>query len=381
MNEQSELPIADKPPIKVNPYRIKLRHVLYVAMLLIVSSLAFGSWLIFPGFPHRDITDFYRWMLSTFGLLPGVAVILFWTSVWAMGFRHDSLIKTVSGVIAIGFVILLIDVFRHHPSAREAARGPQCRNNLKQIGIALENYHTKYGSFPPAYIADEHGKPMHSWRVLILPFIDQKNLYDKYRFDEPWDSPANRQLAVWTPGTYRCPSTVIQKEHADLTSYLAVTGPQTVWPGDKSTKIDDILDGSKNTVQVIELPQREVHWMEPRDISFDDAVALLGSLDRRDENGRYFNGHLLSCANDVGQVKVFPHGLSAETWQALFTINADDPAPAISSFESRMSYNPYAKHRTIAWWSFFILALVPLLWLRSPGSSAVGRPSLSNPLR
>src|SRR4029453_12945484 len=76
----------------------------------------------------------------------------------------------------IGVALLLPAV----QQAREAARRTQCKNNLKQIGLALHNYADVYGSFPPAYIADETDKPMHSWRVLILPFLDQDQLYKEY---------------------------------------------------------------------------------------------------------------------------------------------------------------------------------------------------------
>src|SRR5262245_15742705 len=85
----------------------------------------------------------------------------------------------------------LLPIGRYSP---EAARRMQCSNHLKQIGLALQNYHDTFGSFPPAYIADSKGQPIHSWRVLILPFIEQRQLYDKYRFDEPWDGPNNSNL-------------------------------------------------------------------------------------------------------------------------------------------------------------------------------------------
>src|SRR5262249_42952585 len=79
------------------------------------------------------------------------------------------------------------------------ARRSQCKNNLKQIGLAMFNYHDAYGCFPPAYIADADGRPMHSWRVLLLPFLDEAARYRKYRFDEPWDGPNNSELATSVP--------------------------------------------------------------------------------------------------------------------------------------------------------------------------------------
>src|SRR5262245_66359 len=82
---------------------------------------------------------------------------------------------------------------------REAARRSQCKNNLKQIALALLNYESRYGTFPPAYVADESGKPMHSWRVLILPDLDQQALYNDYNFSEPWDGPNNSRLLTRIP--------------------------------------------------------------------------------------------------------------------------------------------------------------------------------------
>src|SRR5436190_7601184 len=92
-------------------------------------------------------------------------------------------VLAVIGILGL-LVALLLPAMRF--GTREAARRMQCSNHLKQIGLALQNYHDEYKSLPPAYIADTEGKPMHSWRVLILPFMEQKPLYDKYDFNEPW---------------------------------------------------------------------------------------------------------------------------------------------------------------------------------------------------
>ena len=110
----------------------------------------------------------------------------------------------------------------------------QCSNHLKQIGLALQNYHDAYGSFPPAYMADADGKPIHSWRVLILPYLEQKALYDKYSFDEPWDGPNNSQLHEAAISAYICPSRP-GNSRTD-TSFVAVVGAQTAWPGEKAAE-------------------------------------------------------------------------------------------------------------------------------------------------
>ena len=107
----------------------------------------------------------------------------------------------VVGVLMCGgiLVALLLPAVQ---ASREAARRAQCANNLKQIGLAFHNYHDAHKTFPPAYIPDKDGKPMHSWRVLILPYLEQQALYKRYNFDEPWDSPG-----TWPSPTRSSPCT------------------------------------------------------------------------------------------------------------------------------------------------------------------------------
>jgi hypothetical protein len=142
----------------------------------------------------------------------------------------------------------------------------QCNDNMKNIVLALLNYHDVYRRFPPAYIADKDGKPMHSWRVLLLPFLERKTLYDQYRFDEPWDGPHNSRLAAQMPSCYQCSASYEDSIRPPLTRYVAVVGPGTMWPGAASTKISDAVDGTDRTILVVESSDAPVHWMEPRDL-------------------------------------------------------------------------------------------------------------------
>lgn len=151
-------------------------------------------------------------------------------------------------------------------AARDAARRSSCNCNLKQIGLGLQNYADVYKSFPPAYVTDERGNRMHSWRVLILPFIEAKPLYDMYDFSEPWNGPNNRRLAQWMPHVYRCPSDDLSRPGE--TSYAAIDGPGTVFSGSKGSAFTDIKDGTSNTLAVVEAVGAGMDWMEPRDIPF-----------------------------------------------------------------------------------------------------------------
>lgn len=105
---------------------------------------------------------------------------------------------------------------------------------------------------------------MHSWRVLILPFLDDQDFYKRYKFDEPWNGPNNSRLALDRP-LYRCPS---HEDESDQTSYVAVTGVKTAFPADRYVTNEDITDGPSNTIVIVEIANSGIHWMEPRDLSF-----------------------------------------------------------------------------------------------------------------
>jgi hypothetical protein len=151
--------------------------------------------------------------------------------------------------------------------AREAARRNGCLSNIRHIGLALINYEKQYGSFPPAYIADRQGKPMHSWRVLILPQLGENKLYKQYRFDEPWDGPNNSKLHDQMPDYFRCPSD-FYNERGNITNYVAVVGDETAWPGQRGRRISEIKDDPSQTALVVEVIDSGIHWMQPDDLQF-----------------------------------------------------------------------------------------------------------------
>lgn len=172
----------------------------------------------------------------------------------------------------IAILVLLAAFFLANyrgPGPRQAARRMQCSNHLKQICLALHNYHDTYGSLPPACIADSTGKPIHSWRVLLLPFIEQKVLYDKYDFNEPWNGPNNSKLHGEIVHVFCCPSRTTRQSNVE-TSYVAVVGEKTAWPGAKAIKLADFKDGTSNSILVVESLNTGIHWMEPRDLNFDE---------------------------------------------------------------------------------------------------------------
>ena len=131
------------------------------------------------------------------------------------GFRLVSRepIPSISSPAASGVLVALL--LPAVQSAREAARRAQCVNNLKQIGLAMHNYHDANGHFPRAVVGKD-GKRLLSWRVAILPYIEQQGLYNKFKLDEPWDSPHNKALINEMPTTLRLPQPGPQARHDDL---------------------------------------------------------------------------------------------------------------------------------------------------------------------
>ena len=158
---------------------------------------------------------------------------------------------------------------------REVARRLQCANNLKQLGIALHNYHDKFGCLPPAFVADESGKPMHSWRTLLLPFLEDEELeelYQNYDFKKSWNSPENQKLATESqPYMMRCPSS---PHLASQTNYVAVLGNDTLWPTDGSSRsFSEVKAGTSNTALLIGIYHPNIPWHEPRDVKLDDFLS------------------------------------------------------------------------------------------------------------
>jgi prepilin-type processing-associated H-X9-DG protein len=150
---------------------------------------------------------------------------------------------------------------------REGARRTQCTNNLKQILLAMHNYHSKHSNFPPAYSSSADGKPLLSWRVHILPFLDQQQaLYNEFHLDEPWDSPHNKTLISRMPAVYTCPSGSQALAREGKTSYLVPRGPATAFPGAKGVSLREITDGTSNTIAVVDASDElATTWTKPDD--------------------------------------------------------------------------------------------------------------------
>jgi prepilin-type processing-associated H-X9-DG protein len=181
------------------------------------------------------------------------------------GFRLASRepIPSISSPATSGVLVALL--LPAVQSAREAARRAQCVNNLKQIALAMHNYESANGHFPRA-VVDKDGKRLLSWRVAILPYLEQQGLYNRFKLDEPWDSPHNKALLNEMPATFGCPSRPLQP---GLTAYRGFEGEGAFFEKDQDTRIANITDGTSNTIMVVEASEA-APWTSPdSDLPFD----------------------------------------------------------------------------------------------------------------
>lgn len=205
-------------------------------------------------------------------------------------------------------------------SAREAARRMQCQNNLKQLALALHNYHDTYKCFPAAYVADKNGKPLHSWRVALLPYLERSDLYNLYNFDEPWDSPGNLAVAQQMPEYFRCPSDPSGPGGTQSSYVIVRCDPsqqplQTLFAPNHWTEFREIADGTANTIMVVET-SNPVPWTQPdADPDLGQFFAEFAALS---SGGQSNHPHGVNVAFADGSVRFLSRELDAQELRALF---------------------------------------------------------------
>jgi prepilin-type processing-associated H-X9-DG protein len=194
-----------------------------------------------------------------------------------------------------------------------AAARAQSQNNLKQIGLAMHNYHDINGAFPPAAVCDKTGKPMLSWRVLILPYVEADDLYKQFKLDEPWDSEHNKKLLAKMPKVYSLPS---QAAGATDTHYRVFVGNGAVFDYVRGSKLQEVTDGTSNTIMVATAAEA-VPWTKPDELPFDpekDMVKLLGA-----QPGGEAGGNVCNTAFCDGSVRAISRSIDRKTLNALIT--------------------------------------------------------------
>jgi hypothetical protein len=208
--------------------------------------------------------------------------------------------------VAVGLLLPAIG------AARTAAQQTYDMNSAKQLMLGMLNYESARKQLPSNVYSDD-GKPLLSWRVQILPYVEQQGLYQQFRMDEPWDSEHNRKLLENMPDVFRSPH---DPPGSTKTRFLAVAGPETLFPGNERVSLAKITDGTSNTLALVQVaPEKAVEWTKPDDWEMDADDPLAGLDGRR--------GSFLAAMCD-GSVRRISLGVDPEVVKALVTRAGDE---------------------------------------------------------
>ncbi len=201
-------------------------------------------------------------------------------------------------------------------NARGSARKMQSKNNMKQIGIAVYNYEFTHRGLPTGEIDGikyAEGTPLLSWRVHILPFIEEQALYERFHLDEPWNSEHNIQLLEEIPPVYQHPN---YKDLKGKTVYRVPAGDSSVLGSNKPVGLRDIQDGTSQTAMVIEVGQdKAIEWTKPEPLPVDlqDVVSSFGELKKA-----------VTVLLADGAVLDLPQSMDNTTWKGLLSRNGGE---------------------------------------------------------
>jgi len=228
-------------------------------------------------------------------------------------------IPTINPATAVPVAIaMLVPAVR---SSQIAARRAQSINNLKQIGLALHNFHSANSHFP-ADIRGKDGKPLLSWRVQLLPFVEQTQLFNDFKRDEPWDSAHNKALLERMPATFVVPNS---PGEPGMTFYRGFQGTGTIFDTKvpKGVGLESITDGTSNTIAVVEAKEA-VPWTKPdSDLLFDNDPKLERTRALLTEIGGHFAGGFNALFCD-GSVRFIRQTVSLQVLRALITRNGGE---------------------------------------------------------
>jgi hypothetical protein len=245
--------------------------------------------------------------LSEVGRRPG--------RVGGRGLAIAGIVMGVIGTLATFAAVPLVLMIPAVSKVRSEAERTKTQANLKVIGAAFFASHAVTGKFPPAYLRTRDGQPGLSWRVAILPYIEQQALYKEFKLEEPWDSEHNKALLDRMPELYRAPGA---EAGETSTHFRVLVGGGALFDERAPTGIGDIRDGISETLMVVEAAD-PVPWTKPEELEFDPK----GPLPRL---GHVTRGQFQALFAD-GAAKSVPTSLSNADLRALITRAAGDRAP------------------------------------------------------
>jgi hypothetical protein len=245
-----------------------------------------------------------------------------------MPFRRRMLIPLIWLVVCSG---ILTTLARAIIAAREAARCDTCNWHLRGIGLGLQNFDASNGSLPPAYLCDEKGKPIHSWHTLLMPYTSHYGWRSSYSLKEPWDGPANSQIISRPFDEFQCPSAEVDGKPRLTIDYVAVVGPETMWPGRDRVTLPYGAGVNHDTILLIEMPDSDYRCLEPRSPTVAEFMAKITSPTGK--GIRCIHPRGLAYVTVGGEVRWFPPNTDPETIRKLLK---RDPSCKVIPAEEKM---------------------------------------------
>jgi Protein of unknown function (DUF1559) len=214
------------------------------------------------------------------------------------------------GTVAMACVGTLIGSAIVGCSARPATDSA-AKHNMLEIKLALLGYESIWRGFPARAIVDKNGKPLLSWRVAVLPYMEENKLHRQFHLDEPWDSEHNKALIEKIPAAFANPN----RPRDGKTNYLLPVGKGTLFGGEKRLRMKEITDPSETVMFVEADEDRAVIWTKPEDldVDMDHPSRGLGGF-RRD-------GILVGMCD--GPVRTLRPGNSESTLRAVFSYKGE----------------------------------------------------------
>lgn len=219
-----------------------------------------------------------------------------------------------------GTILLVASLVPAYRKASDLVQRSVCSAHLSQVRYALRSYHAEFDCFPPAYVVDASGQPAHSWRVLILPYMNEEALYRQYHFDEPWDGPRNRQLLAMRPALFGCPD----QAPGTHTSYLAVVSPNSVWPGASSWDSAHLANARPSALMLVETASQSIPWTKPQDL---DVATMSYQINSGSGIGSVHYGGA-SAITLERRTQFLSNGTSPQELREMLTIGHSDASPA-----------------------------------------------------
>jgi prepilin-type processing-associated H-X9-DG protein len=263
------------------------------AAVCLVGVLAGGHWFLnwlYVSSPHRADSPRVWQPRWTIGVVASV-ILMFTSGICFVGIAHQTawLATSKEPIIESSFKHLIHRIQSH--------------DNLKQIGLGIGNYHDLHHALPAGVVFDDRGRPLHGWQTSILPFIEQKELYDRIDRSLPWNAPENKAAFSQHVPAYAHPGLEPQVDDRGY-ALSGYAGNAYVLGGSRPWKLEEITDGMSKTIVCGEAATRPRPWGDP--VNWRDPALGLGctpdSFGGPSEFGTnvvFADGHVTYLSNEI----------------------------------------------------------------------------------